>query len=63
MPIEELCIMWNLWLEINKWVFDGIEHSNYVIKQHILRSLFDWMQVLGGIPLMSFVEFIDCLCL
>lgn len=30
-------------------------------KDSILQSLYDWIQAVGGIPLMSFVDFIDSL--
>ena len=33
-----------------------LELPAYVIKEHILWTLFDWMQALGGIPSMSFVD-------
>lgn len=51
-----LGVMWNLWYERNRQVFDGVELPAYVIKEHILWTLFDWMQALGGIPSMSFVD-------
>ena len=55
--------MWNLWYERNKGVFDGVERPTFVIKEHILQSLFDWMCALGGISSMSFIDYIDSLSL
>lgn len=66
-------MLWNLWSERNKRVFDGVQRPNFVIKDSvlqlpikkkkdsILQSLYDWIQAVGGIPLMSFVDFIDSL--
>ena len=67
-------MLWNLWSERNKRVFDGVQHPNFVIKDSIvqlpikkkkkdaiLQSLYDWIQAVGGIPLMSFVDLIGSL--
>lgn len=66
-------MLWNLWSERNKRVFDGVQRPNFVIKDSvlqlpikkkkdsILQSLYDWIQAVGGILLMSFVDFIDSL--
>lgn len=45
----------------NKWVFDGVAHPPYVIKEHILQTLLDWMRALGNLHSMSFLDFIDSL--
>jgi hypothetical protein len=52
-----LCLMWNLWYERNKRVFDGVEHPTFVIKEHTLQSLYNWMRAQGSMPSMSFVDF------
>ena len=58
-----LCIMWNLWYERNKRVFDGVDCPTFVIKEHILQFLYDRMSAQGGIPLMSLVDFsVSSLC-
>ena len=44
-------------------VFDGIERPVCVLKEHILRALFDWFCDLGQISSISFLEFIDSLSL
>lgn len=65
-------VLWNLWSERNKRAFDGVQHPSFVIidsilqlpikkNNSILQSLYDWIQAVGGIPLMSFVDFIDSL--
>ena len=35
-----------------KWIF-----PTFIIKEHTLQSLCDWMHVLGSNPLMSFIDF------
>jgi hypothetical protein len=39
--------------------YDGVERPTFVIKEHILRSLFDRMCALGGISSMSFMDFLS----
>lgn len=58
-----LCLMWSLWIERNKWTFDGIERPVSVLKEHILRTLFAWSSACGVISPMSFLEFLDSLSL
>jgi hypothetical protein len=41
--------------------FDGVERPNFVIKEYLLRSLYDWIIYLG--PPISFFDFIDFLYL
>jgi hypothetical protein len=38
-------------------VFDEVERPTFVIKEHILWSLYDYMHAQGGILLMSFIDF------
>ena len=43
------------------WNRAGVECPNFVLKEHILQSLFDWTHALGGICSISLVDFIDFL--
>ena len=37
-----LCVKRNLWCKRNR-TFDGVERPTFVIKEFLLRSLYDWM--------------------
>ena len=52
-----LCVMWNLWYERNKWVFNDFERPTFIIKEHILKSLYKWMCAQDNILSMSLVDF------
>lgn len=57
-PAVPLCVMWNLWYK------RGLEQPTFVIKEHTLLSLYDWLRALVDISSFFFlVEFIDSLSL
>lgn len=41
--------------------FYGVECQNHLLKESILRSLYDWLTTLGSIPAPSYLEFLDLL--
>lgn len=53
MPLR---VMWNLWYERNKWVFDDFERPTFIIKEHILQSLYNWMCAQDNILSISLVD-------
>ena len=63
-----LSVMWILCYELNMRFFDGVEHPTFLIKEHILRSLYNQMQVQSCINSMSkliaqFSSLCDLYCL
>lgn len=44
-----LCVLWTVWIERSSRIFWSVERFNHVIEQLTLRSLYDWMGVLGSL--------------
>lgn len=53
--------MRTIWLERSNWTFEGEETSMLKLKLMFLPSLYEWMTVIGNLPMSSLVEFIDVL--
>lgn len=55
-----VCLVYSLAREEHK-NFDGVEWPDHVIKQILLRSMYEWMTTLDSITSSFFLEFIDLL--
>ena len=53
------CVMWLLWRERNKRVFEGQEVTSLDLKSKFLRTLFEWVSITTNLGLLSFEEFLD----
>jgi hypothetical protein len=54
------CLMWCLWRERNARSFEGCERSIIDLKSQLLKTLFDWMLVIGLFSLsLSYLDFLD----
>jgi hypothetical protein len=56
------CLMWCLWKERNRRIFEGCEQTVAKLKLLFLRTLFEWMASTRLFDFSSFLEFIDSCC-
>ena len=56
-----LCLMWTLWEERNKRVFNDNERSNQAIKHSFLYTFVNWARVYLEDHTLSMIDFIEWL--
>ena len=63
--VVPLCVIWTIWWEQNSRTFDGVKCPNYVIKQYMLRCLYEyrWLPWVASLRILSCLCFLDLLCL
>jgi hypothetical protein len=53
-------LMWSIWRERNRWIFENSESNVLLLKSSFLRSLLDW--ALAHVPTFSSGNLVDLIC-
>lgn len=53
------CLIWMIWLERNRRVFQGVAHSISWLERRLLIVLYSWVTGLVDPDVLAFVDFVE----